>query len=93
MRARIETMARRASVVLGALILASCTAAGSVGWGQEHWWAGILGGVAGFAGGLLVVGMLFGWLYVYFLLRRDLQSIHKQLDELKADARKPDAPT
>lgn len=95
MRGRIETITRWASLVLGALILVSCTAAGGVefGLGRTHWWAGILGGVAGFAGGLLVVGALFGWLYVYFLFRRDLESIHKQLDDLKANTGRPDAPT
>lgn len=83
MRSQIEAVIRWASMIFGALILTSCTIAGGVGLGSKDWRAGLLGAVGGFLGGLLVVGLLFGWVYVYFLLRRDLELIREDISKLQ----------
>lgn len=85
MREKLESIVRWASVILGALILGSCTVAGGFNYSTQHW----LGGLLGFLGGVLIVAILLGWIYAYFLLRRDLKSIQTDIAKLAAGA-KPD---
>lgn len=79
MREKIEKAFLWASMLIGLLIIGSCTVAG----GSTR---GVLGGFAGFLGGAIFATILLGWIYAYFLLRRDLQSIHAELAKIRSGA-------
>ena len=74
MRSKIETVVRWVSMIIGILILGSCTIAGTM--------MGAEGAVVGFLLGVVFVGCMFGWVYAYFLLRRDLESIRAEIAKL-----------
>jgi hypothetical protein len=90
MRERIERIIVWASIVIGVLILGSCTIAGGSGWAEgdilKHPLRALAGAFAGILGGTLIVSILLGWIYAYFLLRRDLKSIHAEIEKLSANA-------
>ena len=82
MRERIEMVVRWASVVIGVLIIGSCTFAG----GSNLVKSPLGGALLGFLGGALVVTILLGWIFAYFLLRRDLKAIQTEIAKLGAGA-------
>jgi hypothetical protein len=75
MRSKIETVVRWVSMIMGILILGSCTIAGTMMGAAE-------GAVVGLLLGVVFVGCMFGWVYAYFLLRRDLESIRAEIAKL-----------
>jgi hypothetical protein len=89
-RERIETIILWASIVIGVLILGSCTIAAGTGLAEgdilKHPIKALAGAFAGFLGGTLIVFILFGWIYAYLLLRRDLRSILAEIAKLGTKA-------
>ena len=82
MKEKIERAIRWAFMIIGLLIIASCTTAGG---------SGIVSGelkdvLSGILGGVIVVGILFGWAYTYLSLQRDLKRIHEEIATLRAGA-------
>jgi sugar phosphate permease len=77
MREKIEKVILWASMIIGLLVIGACTTAG----GKS---AGIPGAFAGFFGGAIVATILLGWIYAYFVLRRDLKSIHAEIAKLRS---------
>lgn len=75
MKRLIERSIRFVAIVLGPLIVISCTAVGSSD--------GIPGALAGFAAGIVGVVFVLGWVYGYQLLRKDIDQLSGQLDALE----------
>jgi ABC-type antimicrobial peptide transport system permease subunit len=88
MREKVEIVVRWVSMIMGALILGSCTLAGGSIFENasilKYPIGGALGMLLGFLLGALIVGVLFGWIYAYFLLRRDLKIISVEIAKLSA---------
>jgi uncharacterized membrane protein YdjX (TVP38/TMEM64 family) len=76
MREVFESTIGCAGAVVGVLIIGSCTIAG----GSIE---GFLGALMGLIGGTLIAMFLVGWVYAYFLLRRDQKEILTLMEKLK----------
>jgi hypothetical protein len=90
-RAKVERVLRWGSIALGGLILTSCTvgcgAVGSMSDGSFSLLRMLSASLGGFVVGTTFVSLALGWIYAYFVLRRDIAEIHEALARMEAEAK------
>lgn len=81
MRRIVEQVAKWTSIIVGTLLLGTCTAVGSS--------QGAAGIAAGIVGGLVLALLLVGWVFAVARLNADVKAIRKDMEQLKPPAPGP----